>query len=161
MGPNGQLATDVVAGAADLAQLNVTDKRTWKSQERFLEQYRKTRTKTTSAKFAGVSREAARLWERGDKLGFVARLAEADEVFCDKLEEIGLERIHKQAENAHPLLYITFLNANIPHKYRPNTVVLDDEDSKDIRADLKKLVNQGKRKPKDEDGSVPMRETRM
>lgn len=62
MDTNGQVEAEVVAQVADIGELSNTDQRTWRSQERFLEQYRKTRTKTTSTKYAGVSREAARLW---------------------------------------------------------------------------------------------------
>lgn len=67
------------------------------------------------------------------------RLAEADEEFCDKLEEIGLDRIREQDAKANPLLYLAFFNANLPHKYRPNAMVVDDDSAKETLAEFKKL----------------------
>jgi len=109
-----------------------------KTQERFLEQYGRTRTKTTAAKYAGISTEAARLWEVNDTLGFRAKLATASEVFTDRLEQFAIESAFQMKPGQSPLLLITLLNANLPEKYRTGMLERDDT-VKNVLSELKQI----------------------
>jgi hypothetical protein len=120
-----------------------------KEQDRFLELYEKSRAKGTSAKGVGVVRETVRLWEKKDILGFKKRLEEADEKFCDTLEQKALALIDDMSVTNSPLLLITLLNANLPNKYRPN-VIVPDETAKDMLQELRKLSKGQKDKVKED-----------
>ena len=128
-------------------ELSTRYRKVLKEQDRFLELYEKSRAKGTSAKGVGVVRETVRLWEKKDILGFKKRLEEADEKFCDTLEQKALALIDDMSVTNSPLLLITLLNANLPHKYRPN-VIVPDETAKDMLEELRKLSKGQKDKVK-------------
>ena len=102
--------------------LDTVDKSTWEDQNRFLRNYANCRTKSTSARLAGIGRSTVYWWENKDHLGFKARLREADESFCDMLENKARDLAMELKTGQNPLILITLLNANLTHKYRPNSV---------------------------------------
>jgi len=102
--------------------LDAVDKRTWEDQNRFLRNYANCRTKSTSARLAGIGRSTVYWWEGKDHLGFKDRLREADEAFCDMLENKARDLAMELKPGQNPLILITLLNANLPDKYRPNSV---------------------------------------
>ena len=128
-------------------ELSTRYRKVLKEQDSFLRLYEKSRAKGTSAKGAGVVRETVRLWEKKDILGFKKRLEEADEKFCDTLEQKALALIDDMSVTNSPLLLITLLNANLPNKYRPN-VIVPDETAKDMLQELRKLSKGQKDKVK-------------
>ena len=136
-------------------ELSTRYRKVLKEQDRFLELYEKSRAKGTSAKGVGVVRETVRLWEKKDILGFKKRLEEADEKFCDTLEQKALALIDDMSVTNSPLLLITLLNANLPHKYRPN-VIVPDETAKDMLQELRKLSKGQKVKKDSEDEQSPL-----
>ena len=136
-------------------ELSARYRKVLKEQDRFLELYEKSRAKGTSAKGVGVVRETVRLWEKKDILGFKKRLEEADEKFCDTLEQKALALIEDMSVTNSPLLLITLLNANLPHKYRPN-VIVPDETAKDMLQELRKLSKGQKVKKDAEDEQSPL-----
>ena len=136
-------------------ELSARYRKVLKEQDRFLELYEKSRAKGTSATATGVVRETVRLWEKKDILGFKKRLAEADEKFCDALEQRALALIEDMSIKNSPLLLITLLNANLPHKYRPN-VIVPDETAKDMLQELRKLSKGQKVKKDAEDEQSPL-----
>lgn len=136
-------------------ELSARYRKVLKEQDRFLELYEKSRAKGTSAKGVGVVRETVRLWEKKDILGFKKRLEEADEKFCDTLEQKALALIEDMSVTNSPLLLITLLNANLPHKYRPN-VIVPDETAKDMLQELRKLSKGQKVKKDTADEQSPL-----
>ena len=102
--------------------LDAVDKNTWEDQNRFLAAFALCRQKATAARAVGIGRSTVYWWEGKDHLGFKDRLREADEVFTDDLENLALNRVRAQKPSDTPVLLITLLNANLPDKYRPNSV---------------------------------------
>ena len=114
------------------------DARILGQQGRFLEQYARTRTKTTAARYAGIHRTTVRLWEVNDTLGFRAKLAAASEVFTDSLEQFAVETAFQMKPNGSPILLLSLLNANLPEKYRSGMAERDDT-VKNVLAELKQI----------------------
>ena len=54
-------------------------------------------------------------------------------------EQLALERVKLQDAKSNPVLLITLLNANLPHKYRP-TVVMNDDTAKSVLHELRKMA---------------------
>jgi hypothetical protein len=128
--------------APPVASFTTVEKATWHRQERFLVQYRRTRTKTEAARYAGINPSTERLWVIRDALGYVARLADADKAFCDGLETFALDIVRQLGPRNSPLLLITLLNRHLPDLYRPNATIPDDT-ARDI---LARIQGMGRRK---------------
>ena len=119
------------------SEFSAVEKRTWKNQTRYLEQYSLTRTKIRSARHAGVSSNNEFYWARDDALSWRARLAQADAVFIESLEELALHRVQLQTPGQSPLLLITLLNAHHPARYRGTQAIEDS--ARDIVGAIMKL----------------------
>ena len=124
--------------------LDTVDKRTWEDQDRFLAAFAKCRTKSTSARLAGIGRSTVYWWEGKDHLGFKDRLREAGEAFCDMLENKARDLAMELKAGQNPLILITLLNANLPDKYRPNSVV-PSETMTDVLRAMKQAVREHKK----------------
>ena len=82
-------------------------------------------------------------------------MREADEVFTDDLENLALNRVRAQKPSDTPVLLITLLNANLPDKYRPNSVMPSETMTETLHA-MKQAVREHK---KLSDGSETIVET--
>ena len=114
--------------------LDTVDKRTWEDQDRFLAAFAKCRTKSTSARLAGIGRSTVYWWEGKDHLGFKDRLREAGEAFCDMLENKARDLAMELKPGQNPLILITLLNANLPDKYRPNSIAPSETMTETLQA---------------------------
>ena len=135
--------------------LDTVDKSTWKDQDRFLIAFSKCRQKATAARAVGIGRSTIYWWEGKDHLGFKDRLKEADEVFLNDLENLALDRVRQQQPGHNPTLLITLLNANLPDKYRPNSVAPSETMTETLQA-MKKATREFRLM---EDGSETTTET--
>ena len=119
--------------------LSASQKRRVRNQIRFLKCYSETRSKSVSARYAGVNYRTMMKWISVNSYGFADRIEEADIQFCENLEQLALERVKLQDAKSNPVLLITLLNANLPNKYRP-TVVVSDDTAKNVLSELRKLA---------------------
>ncbi len=126
--------------------LDTVDKNTWEDQNRFLRPYAICRTKSTSARMAGIGRSTVYWWEGKDHLGFKDRLREADEAFCDMLENKARDLAMELKPGQNSLILITLLNANLPDKYRPNAVIPSETMTETLQA-MKQAQREFKRLP--------------
>tara|TARA_R100000808_G_C2072253_1_gene99302 strand:- start:22 stop:495 length:474 start_codon:yes stop_codon:yes gene_type:complete len=125
----------------DIKSLPLGQRKTYKKQDKFLKCYSETRSRSVSASYAGVSLASITQWIKKDYLEFQERYEEADTRFCEGLEQLALERVKLQDAKSNPVLLITLLNANLPHKYRP-TVVMTDDTAKGVLTELRKLAKE-------------------
>ncbi len=125
----------------DIKALPLGQRKTYKKQDKFLKCYSETRSRSVSASYAGVSLASITQWIKKDYLEFQERYEEADTRFCEGLEQLALERVKLQDAKSNPVLLITLLNANLPHKYRP-TVVMTDDTAKGVLTELRKLAKE-------------------
>ena len=125
----------------DIKALPLGQRKTYKKQDKFLKCYSETRSRSVSASYAGVSLASITQWIKKDYLEFQERYEEADTRFCEGLEQLALERVKLQDAKSNPVLLITLLNANLPHKYRP-TVVMTDDTAKGVLSELRKLAKE-------------------
>ena len=116
----------------------LVEKRTWQTQEQYLAAYAVWGTNTRSSAAAHCDSTTAYTWIKSDLLGFRARREEARKAFQDSLEDHALEIAQATPAGKNPLLLITLLNANLPDKYRPQAVSLDDR-SVETLGELRKL----------------------
>ena len=114
----------------DFGNFGSIEKRIWSQQQRYLHAYSIKKTKTTAARYAGVHYETTRLWERDNYLRFGSRMAMAQtihhDLIEDKLMELGMGL--KPGQNVTPLAIKA--NAEMPEKYRHNTITLDERPQK-------------------------------
>ena len=101
----------------DRACFDDEDNETWLAQSRYLDTYCHTRTRTTSARCAGVSIWQVDEWESGDVLAFNERKAYAENVFRDMLEDKLTEIVMslKPGQSIVPLM--NKLEVELPDKY--------------------------------------------
>jgi hypothetical protein len=78
------------------------------------------------------------LWQKENKLEFGKRLAEADEGFCNMLEGHAVKLALETKAGQNPVLLIALLNANLPDKYRPQSVQIDGK-AEETLVTLRKL----------------------
>lgn len=86
----------------DFPNFSTVEQRVWEEQERYLVQYRRARTKTHAARYAGVHCDTAFAWIRNDALSFRRRLEVADQAFKDDLETLALDRIRDGTYTSNP-----------------------------------------------------------
>ena len=127
--------------AGPLRNLSAKEKNTWTRQDRFLRAFAVCRTKSTAARAAGIDRNTVIYWERHDTLGFKERLAYADEVFLNSLEDLALNRVRAQKPSDNPTLLIMLLNGNLPDKYRPNSIAPSETMTETLQA-MKQAVRE-------------------
>ena len=110
----------------NIKELSLGKRKTYRRQSRFLKCYSETRSRSVSAEYAGISYASISKWI-------------ASNYFCEGLEQLALERVKLQDAKSNPVLLITLLNANLPHKYRP-TVVMNDDTAKSVLHELRKMA---------------------
>ena len=117
-----------------LYELDAYQKGAKDRQDNVLRAYAKCRTKSIAARMAGVGTSTVFGWIKDDYLGFKSRLEEADQAFTGELELLALERVRQQTPGHNPTLLITLLNANLPDKYRPNSVIPSETMTETLQA---------------------------
>ena len=131
----------------DLQVLGRHAKGTWERQQRYLAAYAKEPFQSRAAKAAGISSEAARLWDRGDVLRFRARLADARLRFDGSLETLLLDLI-TATDKPNALLVMFAIKKHIP-AYRDSAQPVDTA-AKDVLDAItagtrQRLAGQGQR----------------
>src|SRR3990167_1600628 len=111
-------------------------------QRAFLLAYPKIGTINGTSRAVTVNPSTVWRWMQDDSL-FMQAFAVAKKEFCDELETLALERVRAQGPQHSPLLLITLLNANLPDKYKPQTVIMDTG-AKDVLKKLDQLAGKGK-----------------
>ena len=104
---------------------------------------------------AGIGKSTVYWWEQQDHLGFKARLAEADEAYCNMLENKATALAMELKPGQNSLILVTLLNANLPDKYRPNAVAPSETMTETLQA-MKQATREFKRM---EDGTETVTET--
>jgi len=107
----------------DLQVLGRHAKGTWQRQQRYLAAYAKEPIQARAAAAAGISSEAARLWDRGDVLRFRDRLADARSRFDGRLETLLLDLI-TATDKPNPLLVMFTVKKWLP-AYRDSAQPID------------------------------------
>ena len=129
-------------GEIDVRSLSHVQKKMYESQELFLRGYAAGGTIKAGIATAGVTRRAVELWRKHDKLDFKARFDAAHSDYTDVLED----KLHELIEGLKPgqnvIGLLARLNAELPSKYRPNVVPVDDT-AKEL---LDRLRGGGRRK---------------
>ena len=120
----------------NLSTLGLKERQTWDRQETFLAAYADAGSIRKAAPAAQISREAVRVWQRDDVLGFKQRLEHSQHSFREMLQDKAIELVKDLKPGNSPLLLIALLNAHWPDKYRPNVVPTDDT-AKDLLARLR------------------------
>ncbi len=92
-----------------------SDVKVWQRQSAYLHHFAKTGSVTASAREAGVAVFTAQLWKSRDTYGFNRRLEDSELEYCERLEELALERATQP--NAPVSLLIAILRARMPEKY--------------------------------------------
>ncbi len=92
-----------------------SDVKVWQRQSAYLHHFGKTGSVTASAREAGVAVFTAQLWKSRDTYGFNRRLEVSELEYCERLEELALERATQP--NAPVSLLIVILRARMPEKY--------------------------------------------
>lgn len=115
------------------------EKRTLGQMDLFLQGYSAGGTVRAGLKCCTVTRRTVARWKEMDMLGFRSRYKEAHRDFCDWLEDKAQELVEGLKPGQNSLLLVTLLNANMPDKYRPNAIMVDDT-AKVLIDKLKKLA---------------------
>ena len=100
----------VVPPELKLSDFSSTERREWDAQNRFLERYALTKTRTSACVCAGVSQWKLRQWEREDIFCFAERLEFAAEAYVDMLEEKATELVMGLKPGQGSTLLIAKLN---------------------------------------------------
>jgi hypothetical protein len=108
----------------DLQVLGRHAKGTWQRQQRYLAAYAKEPIQSRAAKAAGISSEAARLWDRSDVLRFRDRLADARSRFDGSLETLLLDLITATDKPVNPLILMFTVKRWLP-QYRDSAQPID------------------------------------
>ena len=142
----------------DFDSLTIRQQRSYIRQERFLEGYAAGGTKAAGVRALLLELEPVKdpwqlvkRWVLEDVIGFRDRFDTAQQKYNSLLEDKLHELIDGLKPGQNPLLLITALNANIPEKYRPNVIVVDER-PKELLNEVKNLVKaQKKDAPKEEE----------
>ena len=77
----------------NLSTLGLKERQTWDRQETFLAAYSDAGSIRKTAPAAQISREAVRVWQRDDVLGFKQRLEHAQHSFREMLQDKAIELV--------------------------------------------------------------------
>lgn len=122
-----------------LVKLVYTQKRIYDRQQTFLAAFALGGTIQKGIDASEIPRQTIQAWREFDVLDFKERFTQAHHVYCDRLEgKLGeLAFGLKPGQNALPL--VVALNAEMPDKYRPNSVQTDDT-AKEVMAHIKRRM---------------------
>lgn len=115
----------------------------------FLSAYAKCGTILHAAEASGVHEFTAHRWRNIDHFRFKERLAQSQVSFCESLENKALELAMALQPGQNALVLLALLNANMPDKYRPNSVAPSETLTETLSA-MKQAQREFKRLP---DGS--------
>ena len=120
-----------------------------RAKEEFLKGYMVYGTVRNGCKAAKISRGTYYNWLESDK-DFSEKVADAKQEFGEKLEEVivGLVLDPEVAKKV-PVLAITLLNANMPHKYRPQAI-MQEETARDLLKEWRRAAQAPKEESKEE-----------
>lgn len=105
-------------------------------QDLFLESYKSRGSVRSAVKGINIGRTQVYSWLSSDTHGFRERFEFAKHDFRDMLEDIALDRVVEQKVSDNPTLLIALLNANLPEKYRPQSIQTD-ETAKEVIKELR------------------------
>ena len=112
-----------------------------KRKQLWLAAYEEHGTIKKACEIAGIARKTYKNWSSSD-LDFAKEVDERRQSFAESLEEIALERVRNPDRNrGSDVLLIGLLNANMPHKYRPQTVDSDRDAAKDLILEWRKAAS--------------------
>ena len=103
-------------------------------QQAFLLAYSQCGTIAKAAEIIGIHRYTAFRWRQQDTFRFKDRMLDAQATYCDVLENKAHELAMNLDSNNNPVMLITLLNANLPDKYRPNSVLPSEAMTDTLRA---------------------------
>ena len=110
----------------------------WEDMGRFLDGYSLTGTMASGLECVPHKRRAVEYWRSENILGFDERFKQAHNSFCDRLEKKAVDLVMGLQPGQNTLLLVTLLNANLPEKYRPAVITVDDT-AKDLFQKLREL----------------------
>ena len=124
-----------------VVELSVKRQKMRANQENFLNGLKETGTILNGLRRAGVKRWTYHDWMSTDPT-FPDRVLDARQEFAEALEEVivGLVMDPETVKKV-PVLAITLLNANLPNKYRPQSIV-QDETARDLLREWRKAARE-------------------
>ena len=144
-----ELVNKAYAALQDEWDIDTTDftqlqHRTLNNQQAFLTAYGNRGTMMRAAKDVGIDRYTAQRWRDNDVFRFKERLLQAHVAFCDMLEDKAVNLATKLKPGQNSLILVTLLNANLPDKYRPNSVI-PSETMTDTLREMKQATREHRR----------------
>tara|TARA_Y100000310_G_scaffold218915_1_gene220274 strand:+ start:66 stop:566 length:501 start_codon:yes stop_codon:yes gene_type:complete len=102
----------------------------------------------------GISRKTYDLWQKSDP-EFSQSMDLARRSFAESLEEIALDRVRNPEKGkGSDVLLLGLLNANMPHKFRPQ-LALNEDSAKELIVEWRKAAKEVKKdKPAQEEAAV-------
>ena len=125
-----------------LANLDYGQKVSVARQDAFLKAYTDVGSIRSAAPGAGITRQTVHNWIKDDQYHFRSRFEQAILQFREQLQDLAIGRVKEQKPNDNPVLLIAMLNAHWPEKYRRDTVVVANDASKQLVANLTQLMGQ-------------------
>ena len=103
---------------------------------------------------SGVPRKTYDVWNRDDP-EFSVSMDLARRSFAESLEELALERVkNPEKGKGSDVLLLGLLNANMPHKFRPQ-LALNEDSAKELITEWRKAAKEVKRdKPAQDEAAV-------
>ena len=131
------------------------DERRIQTKEEFIKGYLVYGTIRNGCKVAKISRSTYHSWLNSDS-EFAERMADIKQEFGEKLEEVivGLV-LDPEVVKKVPVLAITLLNANLPHKYRPQAI-MQEETARDLLKEWRKAAQNAPQVASPEEVDVPV-----
>ena len=106
---------------------------------------------------AGVGRRTFHYWETDDP-EFSAGVDLARRAFAESLEDLALARVQNPDKGkGSDILLIGLLNANMPHKYRPQ-LALNEDSAKELIVEWRKAAKEVKKEKSDQEGAAVLNE---
>ena len=101
----------------------------------------------------GISRKTYDLWQKSDP-EFSQSMDLARRSFAESLEEIALDRVRNPEKGkGSDVLLLGLLNANMPHKFRPQ-LALNEDSAKELITEWRKAAKEVKRDKPAQDEAV-------
>ena len=106
---------------------------------------------------AGVGRRTFHYWETDDP-EFSVSVDLARRAFAESLEDLALARVQNPDKGkGSDILLIGLLNANMPHKYRPQ-LALNEDSAKALIVEWRKAAKEVKREQPDQEEAAVLNE---
>jgi bifunctional DNA-binding transcriptional regulator/antitoxin component of YhaV-PrlF toxin-antitoxin module len=102
---------------------------------------------------AGVARPTYYVWNSNDP-EFAEAADAARKSFAESLEELALDRVkNPEKGKGSDILLLGLLNANMPHKFRPQ-VSMNEDSAKELIVEWRKAAKEIKKDRPDEEGTT-------